>query len=77
VATWTGELAARPVLAGEITRFGGPLVAHRWLGPLPGGAFARALTCWLAGQAAAGALGARLARRVAGRLPAAAAGVAR
>lgn len=46
---------------------------RRFLRALPAGALADALTCWLAGQAAAGALDARQARRLAAR----AAGAAR
>jgi Domain of unknown function (DUF4338)/DDE_Tnp_1-associated len=49
---------------------------RRFLHALPAGALARALSCWLAGQASLGALDARLARRLAARLPAAAGGTA-
>ncbi len=49
---------------------------RRFLRALPDGALAGALTCWLAGQAAAGALDARLARRLTARLPAPAGGTA-
>jgi hypothetical protein len=43
---------------------------RRFLRALPDGALARALSSWLAGQAAAGAVDARQARRLAARLPA-------
>lgn len=33
MASWTGELAVRPVLPGEIARFQELLAAHHWLGP--------------------------------------------
>src|SRR5712671_4643839 len=33
VASWTSELAVRPVLPGERARFGELLAAHHWLGP--------------------------------------------
>jgi len=33
VASWTRELTVRPVLPGEIPRFGELLAAHHWLGP--------------------------------------------
>ena len=48
---------------------------RRFLQALQAGALARALTCWLAGQASIGALDARVARRLAARLPAAAGAV--
>ena len=47
---------------------------RRFLRALPDGALARALSGWLAAQAAAGALDARRARRLAARLPAPASG---
>ncbi len=47
---------------------------RRFLRALPAGALPGALTCWLAGQAAAGALDARQARRLAARLNARAPG---
>lgn len=48
---------------------------RRILGGLPEGALASAAGSWLAGQAAAGAIGGRHARRLAARLPGAAAAV--
>ena len=48
---------------------------RRFLHALPAGALADALACWLAGQAAAGALDARQARRLAARAAGAAAAV--
>ena len=33
MASWTRELTVRPVLPGEIARFGELLGAHHWLGP--------------------------------------------
>ena len=45
---------------------------RRFLHGLPPGALGAAIACWLAGQADAGTLDARRARRLAGRLAAAA-----
>lgn len=71
MAGFAGSLAPHALAVFGAARAAPPSESsfRRFLHALPAGALARALTCWLAGQAAAGALDARQARRLAARLP--------
>ena len=76
MASWTADLTVRPVLAGEMARFGRQACAapsesgFRRVRARPPGEPGAAVGSWLAGQGDAGALDARRVRRLAARLAA-------